>query len=88
MTVETNRYADSFLTLSGQLPPYSRFREWKPTTVEEMKGFVTLQVEMGLDCRYNLRQHWSTRYLSPSGMQTFATNVRKAITHFSRLNAL
>ena len=54
MSVETNRYADSFLARSGQLPPYSRFREWKPTTVEEIKGFIALQTEMGLDWCYNL----------------------------------
>ena len=67
MSAETNRYADSFLASSGNLSPYSRFREWKPTTVEEIKGFVALQIEMGLDWRYNFREHWSTRYLSPGG---------------------
>ena len=46
MSVETNRYADSFR--SGQLPLYSRVREWNHRTVEEIKGSIALQIEMGL----------------------------------------
>uniref|UniRef100_A0A8C4S1I0 PiggyBac transposable element-derived protein domain-containing protein n=1 Tax=Erpetoichthys calabaricus TaxID=27687 RepID=A0A8C4S1I0_ERPCA len=64
---ETNRYAEQFFESRDALAPRSRFSKWKPTTKDEMKGFVALQIEMGLDWRYNFREHWSTHTLSPGG---------------------
>ena len=32
-----------------------------------MKGYVALQIEMGLDWRYNYKEHWSKREISPGG---------------------
>jgi len=65
MSSETNRYADQFFESRAVLSPKSRFRNWKPTTPEEMKGFIALHIEMGLDWRYRVDEHWSTRPLSP-----------------------
>ncbi|XP_039621622.1 activating transcription factor 7-interacting protein 1 isoform X1 [Polypterus senegalus] len=67
MSMETNRYAERFFNSPCKLSPHSRFSKWKPTTKEEMKGYVALQIEMGLDWRYNYREHWSTRNVSPGG---------------------
>jgi len=81
MSVETNRYADSLLVCSGQLPPYSRFIEWKPTTEEEMKGFIVLHTEMGLNLHYNLQELWSMRYLSPGGFGQVMPHNRCILLH-------
>lgn len=64
MSVETNRYAEQFFDSPTELPTFSRFHKWVPTTATEMKGFVALQIEMGLDWRYRVSEHWSTRSLS------------------------
>ena len=87
MSTETNRYAQQFFDSVDRLPPSSRFHKWKPTTPGELKGFVALQIEMGLDWRYRVSEHWSTRSLSPGGFGDVMSRDRylllQSFLHFS-----
>ena len=67
MSNETNRYAERFFDSPAEFEAHSRFHQWKPTTKDEMKGFVALQIEMGMNWRYDYKLHWSTRDVSPGG---------------------
>jgi len=87
MSTETNQYAQQFFDSVDTLPPTSRFHKWKPTTPEELKGFVALQIEMGLDWRYRVTEHWSMRSLSPGGFGSVMSQDRflllQSFLHFS-----
>lgn len=48
MSDKTNRYAECFFDSPVELSPHSRFASWNPITNDEMKGYVALQIEMGL----------------------------------------
>ena len=55
----TNTYVQKKLatmTISSQ----SLYRNWKPVTVEEMKGFVAVVLNMGIVQLTNLKDYWST----------------------------
>lgn len=87
MATETNRYAEYFFEKSVDLPPASRFRKWKPTQPQEMKAFIGLQIEMGLDWRYSVKDHWSTRWISPGSFGQIMSRDRylllQSFLHFS-----
>jgi len=87
MSTETNRHAQQFFDSVNTLPPTSRFHKWKPTTPEELKSFVALQIEMGLDWRYWVTEYWSTRSLSPGGFGSVMSQDRflllQSFLHFS-----
>ena len=55
----TNAYADkklSTMTVSDR----SLYRNWRPVTVEEMKGFFAIILNMGIIQLNNLKDYWST----------------------------
>jgi len=87
MAIETNRYAEQFFDSPAEMSPHSRVQKWKPTTPDEMKGFVALQIEMGLDWRYRVSEHWSTRSLLPGGFTKVMTRDRylliQSFLHFN-----
>ena len=59
MADETNRYAEDYLA-THTLKPSSRFRQWKPTTWEEMKVFTVMTVAMGLVVQLDFSEYWTT----------------------------
>ena len=55
----TNTYAQkklSTMTISRR----SLYRNWRPVTVEEMKGFIALILNMGIVQLTNIKDYWST----------------------------
>ena len=60
---ETNRYADLYLT-GRQLPEFSRFRRWNPTTPDEICAYTALQISMGLCNKFSLNDYWCKYWLT------------------------
>ena len=56
---KTNAYAEKKLS-TMTLTPRSLYRNWKPVTVEEMKGFIAVILNMGIVQLTNLKDYWST----------------------------
>ena len=57
----TNSYAEKKLatmTISSR----SLYRNWRPVTAEEMKGFIAVVLNMGIVQLTNLKDYWSTDY--------------------------
>ena len=42
ITTQTNIYADQYLAANPELPPHSRYQQWKPVTSAEMKKIISL----------------------------------------------
>lgn len=55
----TNSYAVEYFDGAWDLPPHSRFAEWKDTTVNEVKAFIGLQIMMGLCSKPKIADYWS-----------------------------
>jgi hypothetical protein len=58
MVRETNRYAEQYLQ-THEISRWSKFRQWNPTTDEEMLKFFGIIIEMGLVQMPRLSQYWS-----------------------------
>ena len=58
MVRETNRYANSKKD-SSTLKPFSRLHKWEDTSVEEMKVFIALIIDMGLVRKTDIEEYWS-----------------------------
>lgn len=62
---------NTLLKKRRELPPKSCFTKWKPTTIDELKGFVALHIEMALNWHFKVtksyKEHWSKHILSPGG---------------------
>ena len=58
MVLETNLYAEKFLT-KPDLKTKSRFRNWKPINREEMLKFLGVALVMGLVRVPNINDYWS-----------------------------
>lgn len=59
-TNQTNLYATQYLQSNTNLSPGSRARQWKPVTVNEMKAFLAVLLNMGLNVKPALHLYWST----------------------------
>lgn len=59
MVVETNRYAAQFLQDHPNLKPQSHARLWKPVTISEMIGFITVVLEMGIKRKPSIFSYWT-----------------------------
>ena len=50
--------------MSPQPRPYQKFgslyKSWRPVTIDEMKGFVAVILNMGIIQLQNLKDYWST----------------------------
>ena len=55
----TNAYAEKKLS-TMMLSPCSLYRTWRPVTVDEMKGFLAVILNMGIVQLTNLKDYWST----------------------------
>jgi hypothetical protein len=62
MVRETNRYAEQYLQ-AHEIRRRSKYREWKPTTHEEMLKFFGIIIEMGLVQMPQLNHYWSSNQL-------------------------
>ena len=62
MVTETNRYARQFRDATqGTLKRFSRFHRWTDTTNIEMKAFIAIVINMGLNQRPLLQSYWSRK---------------------------
>ena len=57
--VDTNTYAQKKLA-SMTISSRSLYRNWRPVTADEMKGFIAVVLNMGLVQLTNLKDYWST----------------------------
>ncbi|XP_067950223.1 piggyBac transposable element-derived protein 4-like [Watersipora subatra] len=55
---QTNHYAQTYLTQNPNLPPYSRARAWTDTDEVEMKAFLGLLLNMGLNQKPTIAAYW------------------------------
>jgi hypothetical protein len=62
MVRETNRYAEQYLQ-THEISRRSKFRQWKPTTNEEMLKFFGIIIETGLVQMPKLKYYWSSSQL-------------------------
>jgi hypothetical protein len=62
MVRETNRYAEQYFQ-THEIRRRSKFRQWKPTTDEEMLKFFGIIIEMGLVQMPKLSHYWSSSQL-------------------------
>lgn len=59
--LETNKYANKFLrSQQGNLSPKSRLRSWVNVTIEEMKGFIAVILNMGVIRKPTIESYWFT----------------------------
>ena len=52
------------LEATGRLTHKSRFRKWHPTTITEMKGFLSIVLNMGLIELPQIEDYWKTSWVS------------------------
>ena len=62
MVRETNRYAQQYFQ-THELTSRSKFRQWKPTTDQEMLTFFGIIIQMGLVQMPKLSHYWSSSQL-------------------------
>ena len=90
LTTETNRYAHQFFdTDRGKdLGPHSRFHNFQPITLNEMKQFIALIIAMGLLQQQDIQDYWSTDVLlqTPIFRSVMPRNRFLVIMSFLHLN--
>uniref|UniRef100_A0A1B6H1M9 PiggyBac transposable element-derived protein domain-containing protein n=1 Tax=Cuerna arida TaxID=1464854 RepID=A0A1B6H1M9_9HEMI len=58
---ETNRYATQYIaTHAHRFSPHSRARQWRSVTLGEMRAFIAVIMNMGLNRKPNLQSYWAT----------------------------
>ena len=62
MVRETNRYAEQYFQ-TDEVTSRSEFRQWKPTTNQEMLKFLGIIIQMGLVQMPKLSHYWSSSRL-------------------------
>ena len=62
MVRETNRYAEQYFQ-THKITSRSKFRQWKPTTDQEMLKFLGIIIQMGLVQMPKLSHCWSSSQL-------------------------
>lgn len=64
MTVQTNLYANNKVQnkrSSGSLSRHSRLSKWQDIVVNDIKAYIALIINMGLNFKNNYKNYWSTR---------------------------
>ena len=61
---ETNRYAEQYLDMPADFELYSSFQAWNDTSPNEIKGFIALQIAMGLCQKPAHADYWSGFWLT------------------------
>lgn len=87
LVTETNRYAEHYIN-ANELLPNSRFRDWRPVTVPEMKAFFSLHFAMGLVQKAEIEDYWSTYWVTqtPGFTKVMSRNRFEAILSFLHFN--
>ena len=80
ITTQTNLYGSQFREKHAILPRYSRARNWKDVTNDEMRQFIALQVLTGTVKKPEISQYWST------DPEVMPRNQFKSITEFLHFN--
>ena len=88
ITIQTNLYASQFRKKHTILPRYSRARNWKDVTNDEMRQFIALQVLTGIVKKPEISQYWSTDPFlrSPIFNEVMPRNRFQSITEFLHFN--
>lgn len=84
IATEINRYAQECIQSKGDLSTHSRFRMWTPTTVEELRAFMALQMAMGMCKQPTIQDYWSDWWLTktPSFPTVMSRNRFQLISGF------
>ncbi|CAC5425485.1 unnamed protein product [Mytilus coruscus] len=64
---ETNRYAQDFITSQQRIRRFSRLHSWfkvGAVTLAEMKGFISVILNMGLIRKPSITEYWNTKFPS------------------------
>ena len=59
ITIQTNLYASQFCKKHTILPRYSRARNWKDVTNDEMGQFIAFEVLTSIVKKPEISQYWS-----------------------------
>ena len=88
LVTQTNLYAQQYREAHPMLPRYSRARQWKDVSVDEMKKFLALYFLTGIVRKPELGQYWSTNPLikTPMFNEIMSRNRFKAILDFLHFN--
>ena len=84
ITIQTNLYAFQFREKQTILSRYSRVRNWKDVTIDEMRQFIALQVLTGIVKKPEISQYWSTDPFLRSSIfnEVMSRNQFQSITEF------
>ena len=88
ITTQTNLYISQFCEKHAILPRYSRARNWKDVTNDEIRQFIALQVLTGIVKKPEISQYWSTDPFlrSPIFNEVMPRNRFQSITKFLHFN--
>ncbi|XP_068085866.1 piggyBac transposable element-derived protein 4-like, partial [Anabrus simplex] len=86
IVTETNRYADQLLTCN-ELSPNSRSRCWRRTTIDEIRAFIAVVMNMGLIRKPTIVSYWNTvdHFITPWFGEMFSRNRFQLILKFFHL---
>ena len=88
IAIQTNLYASQFCKKHTILPRYSRARNWKDVTNDEMRQFIALQVLTGIVKKPEISQYWSTDAFlrSPIFNEAMPRNRFQSLNEFLHFN--
>ena len=86
ITTETNLYASHFPEKQAILPRYSKARNWKDITNDEMKQFIALQVSNGIVNWHLTGIEYDPLLGSPIFNEVMPRNRFQSITEFLHFN--
>ena len=88
ITTQTNLYAFQFREKQTILSRYSRARNWKDVTIDEMRQFIALQVLTGIVKKPEISQYWSTDAFlrSPIFNEAMPRNRLQSLNEFLHFN--
>ena len=87
METEVNRFATQRLDTTADMPPSSRFHQWKDTDAVEMKAYVALNIAMGLCNKPSIADYWGTYWLTHTPFkQVMSRNRYQMLSSFLHFN--
>jgi len=85
METEVNRFATQRLDTTADMPPSSRFHQWKDTDAVEMKAYVALNIAMGLCNKPSIADYWGTYWLTHTPFKQVMSRNRYQMLYHSML---
>ncbi|CAG2213849.1 unnamed protein product [Mytilus edulis] len=79
---ETNRYAQDFITSRQRIRRFSRLHSWfkvGAVTLDEMKGFISVILNMGLIRKPSITEYWNTKFQSQDTVWFHNTTIPNRI---------